>query len=441
MESLNLSLAAHKPLSGSMTLPGDKSLALRAALFSALAEGTSEINNFPDAGVTRTMLTALSQLGVEWHLEDGKLTVVGRGLHGLTKPSKHLDCKNSATTIRMLAGALAASGTGGTLDGSPILRRRSMARVTEPLRLMGELIATPNGCAPMTFPSRKPDKPLHAITYPMNIASAQVKSCLILAALAANGVTTITEPSPSRDHTERMLSAMGAKIRVIAPPTIQIAPLDKPLSPLTITLPGDISSAAFLIVAALLRPDSSIVIRNIGLNPTRTGLLDALRVMGAYIKIENPQTLYGEPIGDLHITSAPLHGIHLQGPIVVRMIDEVPALAIAACFAKGKTTIHDAAELRYKETDRIANLCRELRRIGAEIEEHPDGMTITGGQLKGGRCDACGDHRLAMALAIAGLTASTPVIVNHAEVLIDSFPNFVETLNALGINDYFHGKA
>ncbi|MBP5322069.1 MAG: 3-phosphoshikimate 1-carboxyvinyltransferase [Kiritimatiellae bacterium] len=440
MESLNLSLAAHKPLSGVITLPGDKSLALRAALFSALAEGVSEIRNYPDTGVTQAMLTALGQLGVEWSLDKGTLTVKGRGLHGLSKPSKHLDCKNSATTIRMLAGALAASGTGGTLDGSPTLRKRPMARITEPLRLMGEWVATSTGCAPMTFPSRKPDTPLHAITYTMNIASAQVKSCLILAALAADGTTTITEPTPSRDHTERMLSAMGAKIRTLAPPTIQISPLDKPLSPLTIILPGDLSSAAFLIVAALLRPDSSIIIRNIGLNPTRTGLLDALRVMGAYIKIDNPRTLYGEPIGDLHIIASPLHGIHLQGPIVVRMIDEIPALAVAACFAKGKTTIHDAAELRYKETDRIANLCRELRNLGADIEEHSDGMTITGGTLKGGRCDACGDHRLAMSLAIAGLRAETPVIVNHAEVMIDSFPDFVQTLNALGINDYFHNK-
>ena len=428
-----LSLSAQHPLSGEVTLPGDKSLSHRAALFASLAEGVSVIDRFLDSGVTRAMLEALTELGIEWNLEGDRLTVTGKGLHGYRKPLKRLYCGGSATTIRMLAGALAASGTPAVLDGSPGLRKRPMNRITEPLAKMGLRIASENGCAPMIIPGRDPSLSLHAITYSLSIASAQVKSCLILAALAGDAVSVITEPAHSRDHTERMLTAMGAKITPIESTTIRVEPLTAPLKPLQIKLSGDISSASFLIVAALIVPGSSIVIKDINLNRTRTGLLDALRHMGAKIRIESQHRLCSEQVGDIHVDASDLHGVTIQGDDIVRMIDEIPALAVAASFAKGCTTIRDAQELRYKETDRIDTLCKGLSKLGVEVEERPDGMTIRGGTLQGGECESYGDHRLAMALSLAGLVSPKPVRVHHAEAVSQSFPDFVKVLTTLGV--------
>lgn len=434
MRDETLSVSPVRPLSGTISLPGDKSLSHRAALFAAMAEGISVIDRFLDSGVTRVMLHALKALGVEWELRDNcRLVVTGRGLHGFKKPLFRLHCGNSATTIRMLAGALAASGTPCTLDGFAGLRKRPMNRIVEPLRLMGELVATPNGCAPMTLPGRDPDRPLRPLHYALSIASAQVKSCLILAALSASGDSVIFEPGPSRDHTERMLASMGAPVRTIAPQTIRVSPLRKPLAPLVIELPGDISSAAFLIVAALLVPGSSVTIRDIGLNRTRTGILDALRGMGAKITVQSSHVRSGEPVGDLLVEAAPLRGIRIGDASVVRMIDEIPVLAVAACFAEGRTEIREAGELRYKETDRIASLCRELTKLGARVEEKTDGLVIHGGTLRGGDCDSCGDHRLAMALTVAGLASPQPVTVHHAQAVRESFPGFTDALHSLGV--------
>lgn len=430
--ALDLAISNASPLTGEIRLPGDKSLSHRAALFAALAEGESVIDCFLVSGVTRAMLNALTALGVTWRLDGTRLTVHGKGLHGFTPPAGPIFCGNSATTLRMLAGALAAAGTPCTLDGSEGLRKRPMNRITEPLQSMGVPVSTPNGCAPLALGTRTSDTPLRATDYTLPVASAQVKSCLILAALAADGVTTLHEPGPSRDHTERMLAAMGADIRADEALTVRIAPLDKPLVPLRLELPGDFSSAAFLLVAAALVPKSHICIRDVGLNPTRTGILDVLKDMGANIHIENPRTVSGEPVGDIRLIAAPLKAVRVSGDTVVRMIDEFPVFAVAACFAQGVTEVREAEELRYKETDRIAVLCDELKKLGVRIDEHKDGFTIHGGTLTGGTCEAHGDHRLAMSLALTGLAAPNPVTVHHAEILTESFPNFTTQLRSLG---------
>jgi 3-phosphoshikimate 1-carboxyvinyltransferase len=430
--ALDLSLTAPAPLKGDLQLPGDKSLSHRAALFAALAEGESTVERFLVSGVTRAMLEALTALGIVWSLDGTRLKVQGRGLRGFAAPREPLFCGNSATTIRMLAGALAAAGTPCVLDGSAGLRKRPMNRITEPLRAMGVPVTTTDGCAPLTLAARDAATPLRALDHTLPVASAQVKSCLMLAALAADGPTTLREPGPSRDHTERMLAAMGADIRTDVPLTVRVAPLAKPLAPLSIALAGDISSAAFLLVAAALVPGSSVRIRDVGLNPTRTGILDVLAEMGAQIAIENPRTVAGEPVGDIRLAAAPLKAVRVCGDTVVRMIDEFPVFAVAACFADGVTEVRDAEELRYKETDRISVMCGELKRLGVRLEEHRDGFTIHGGTFKGGACEAHGDHRLAMSLALSGLASPAPVTVHHAEILNESFPDFVQQLRALG---------
>jgi len=428
----DLSLSCDRPLSGEIRLPGDKSLSHRAALFAALAEGESVIDRFLVSGVTRAMLDALTAFQVPWRLAGERLTVTGNGLHGFRSPAAPINCGNSATTIRMLAGALAAAGTPCVLDGSDGLRRRPMDRITEPLAAMRVPITATAACAPLTLATRPSDAPLRAIDYTLPVASAQVKSCLILAALAADGVSTFREPGPSRDHTERMLAAMGADIRSGTDGAVTVAPLTRPLAPLNITLPGDISSAAFLLVAAAIVPGSSIQIRNVGLNPTRTGILDMLSEMGAEIKVENMRKVAGEPVGDILLSSSGLNAVKVAGDTVVRMIDEFPAFAVAACFAEGITEVRDATELRYKETDRIAVLCRELRKLGVTLDERNDGFTIEGGTLNGGTCDASGDHRLAMSLALAGLRSPEPVTVENSQILNESFPGFVAAMALLG---------
>ena len=426
------SMCALRPLFGDFRLPGDKSLSHRAALFAALAEGRSVIDRFPDSGVTRAMLGALTDLGVAWQLEGERLTVEGRGLRGFAPPSAPLNCGNSATTIRLMAGALAAAGTPCVLDGSDGLRKRPMDRITEPLRRMGVVIDAENNRAPLALAERDAAHPLKAIDYTLPVASAQVKSCLILAALGADSVTTLREPGPSRDHTERMLAAMGADIRT-ANGIVSVAPLAKPLAPLNLELPGDISSSAFLLVATALVVESSVTVRDVGINPTRTGILDVLREMGARVTVKNERMVAGEPVGDIRLESAPLRAVSVGGDTVVRMIDEFPVFAVAACFAEGVTEIRDAEELRYKETDRISVLCGELRALGAEVEERRDGFTIRGGTLTGGVCDARGDHRLAMSLALTGLTSRKPVTVRGAEIAAESFPEFTTYMRDLGV--------
>jgi 3-phosphoshikimate 1-carboxyvinyltransferase len=411
------------------------------ALFAALAEGQSCIANFLLSGVTEAMLRALTALGVEWGLKDEKLTVIGKGFNGLKPPQAALDCGNSGTTLRLLAGFLAAANLPAVLDGSAGLRRRPMERILDPLHQMGVQITGSAGCAHLQISPTS--LPLKSIDYSLPVASAQVKSCLLLAALSADGAMVVREPGPSRDHTERLLQAMGVKLRSwsefasekeSAQYITQLDPLEgRSLLPLNMSIPGDISSAAFLIVAALIVPGSEILLRNVGLNPTRTGLLDALWAMGADIQVLNPSHAPGEPWGDLLIRGSGLHGTQVSGPLVVRMIDEFPAFAVAAAFAEGETVVSQAEELRYKESDRISVLCQGLSRLGVQIVEAPDGFNVKGSQQPlGGEVDPQGDHRLAMALGLVGLASSQPVTVLGAEVIGESFPEFVSVLQSLG---------
>ncbi len=431
-KTMKLSITTDRPLKGAIILPGDKSLSHRAALFASLAEGSSTIHRFLVSGVTHAMLRSLTALGIEWNLNGDTLTVTGRGLNGFNAPDAPLNCGNSATTIRMLAGALAAAGTPCILDGSDGLRRRPMDRIIEPLSLMDVPASSPNNCAPITMDARDAATKLRALNYTLPVASAQVKSCLILAALDADGTTTLQEPGPSRDHTERMLSAMGASIATEEPYTVKVEPLASALKPLNITLPGDISSAAFMLVAAAIVPGSEITISDVGINPTRTGIIDVLRKMGAEITITNERISSGEQVGDITLKAAPLKAISVSGNTVVRMIDEFPVFSIAAAYAEGTTVVREAEELRHKESDRISILCSELKKLGVELEEFQDGFAIKGQTIKGGECEAHGDHRLAMSLTLAGLQSPTPVTVQNAEILNESFPEFATNLIKLG---------
>jgi len=435
---MNLVVHSGNPLTGETALPGDKSLSHRAALFAALAEGESQIENFLESGVTAAMLRALGALGVPWQLNQGVLHVTGSGLQGFQPPLAALDCGNSATTLRLLAGALAASGISAVLDGSAGLRRRPMQRIVAPLQEMGVPVeAAPGGGAPLRLEQRAAVSRLRALYYRLPVASAQVKTCLMLAGLAADGTTTLVEPELSRDHSERMLHAMGAAVwpgEESGCPAVTIEPLTIPLRPLETRIPGDFSAAAFLVVAALITPGSQVTLRGVGLNPTRTGLLAALCEMGADIQVLEPREQSGEPVGDLLVRYSRLRGTAVNGQRVVDMIDEFPVFAVAAAFAEGTTEVCGAAELRYKESDRITMVCTELQNQGASIEEHPDGFVIHGkGELPGGGVtDPHGDHRLAMALAVAGLAAFRPVIVRGAGIMAESFPGYTGLLNRLG---------
>ena len=432
-------------LSG-LEIPGDKSLSHRAALLAALASGNSVIRNFQVSGVTQVMLEALTQLGVAWSLEDKVLSVRGAGLNGLKKPEQPLYCGNSATTLRMLTGALAAGGVGAVVDGSDGLRRRPMGRIVNPLQAMGVPIrSTDAGTAPLILDERDPSCSLQGMEHKLSVASAQVKSCILIAALAADQPTTVIEPGPSRDHTERMLGSMGVELesqqRISGTgKTVyqtHITPLKhRDLHPLgDVTLPADVSAAAFLIVAALLAPDSQITLKGVGINPTRTGLVDVLTRMGADLEVENIHEIGGEPVGTLTIKSSMLAGTEVFGEQVVRMIDEFPVFAAAAAIAKGDTVVRDAAELRHKESDRIALLCVEMQKLGVQIEEKADGFVIHGGHpIRGGIVESHGDHRLAMALAVTGLAAEEPVTVLGADVVAESFPGFPQLLYSLGAN-------
>lgn len=431
-----------RPLSGAVSLPGDKSISHRAALFAALAGGESQIDNFLVAGVTKVMLEALSELGINWSLRGTRLEVKGIWMQGnkLVDPVM-LNCGNSGTTMRLLAGAIATLGISAVLDGSPGLRSRPMKRIVDPLRAMGVSIeASPQNGAPLRIGARSPGRKLKPLDYDLPIASAQVKTCLLLAALGANGQTVLREPGPSRDHTERMLQAMKVDLTRSSGETdpehfeVRLSPPEsRELEPLLIDIPGDFSSAAFLIVAALVTPGSRIRIQGVGLNPTRTGLLDALQSMGAGIMISNRRDSQGEPVGDLEIKYQPLLGTQISGSLLVRMIDEIPVFAVAAAHARGRSIVSQAGELRHKESDRISDLCQELRRLGVKVEEKSDGFIIEGGRhVHGGIIDPHGDHRLGMALVVAGLAAQETVIVQNSEIIDESFPEFREVLVSLG---------
>jgi 3-phosphoshikimate 1-carboxyvinyltransferase len=423
------------PLGGSLRPPPDKSVSHRAALIAAMGEGETTIDGYLDAADTRSTLTAVEALGAEVtrpasgpHLgfDAGRVAVRGVGLRGAR--AAEIDVGNAGTLLRLLPGWLAGQETGKwTLDGDDSIRRRPVDRIVAPLRLMGARLECREDRLP---PLRIEAAPLHGIEYELPVASAQVKSCLLFAGLLADGETRIVEPLPSRDHSERMLAAAGAEIER-AERTVTVRPAAR-LEPGEIVVPADFSSAAFLVVAALLVPGSNVALEGVGLNPTRTGLLSILARMGAEIEVEPEGERGGEPSGQIHVRPSRLRGTDVGGAEVPLTIDELPLVALAACFAEGETTIRDAAELRRKESDRIATVSAALRALGGDIETSQDGMHIQGtGGLRGGAIDSHGDHRIAMLGAISGLASREGVEVAGMDAAAVSYPAFGADLASL----------
>ena len=417
-----------RPLHGVVRVPGDKSVSHRALMLAAIAEGESRIRGFLEGEDTRATAAVLAQLGVRIDTPSaGERVVHGVGLHGLRGTAQPLDCGNAGTGMRLLTGLLAGQAFDSTLVGDASLSKRPMRRVTDPLVLMGARIDTHDGLPPLHVHG---GQPLQGIRYELPVASAQVKSALLLAGLYAAGETEIIEPHPTRDYTERMLAAFGWPI-AFAPGHAKLEG-GHVLRATDVEVPADFSSAAFFLVAASVVPGSELRLPAVGLNPRRTGLLHALRLMGADITVEQEREAGGEPVGDLVVRHAPLHGVELPEALVPDMIDEFPALFIAAAVASGTTVIRGAAELRVKESDRIATMASGLRTLGAAIEETPDGAIIHCGRLGGGTVESHLDHRIAMSFAVAGLVATDPVRVNDCSHVATSFPGFLELANGCG---------
>ncbi len=411
---------------GEFSPPPDKSISHRAVIFSSLAKGTSTVRNFLRAQDTFSTINAFRSLGIEIIDEGAALTIHGKGIHGLSEPQDVIDCGNSGTTIRLLSGVLSGSPFFSVLTGDSSLRTRPMGRVIKPLSLMGaNIIARDDSRYP---PLAIKGGNLTPIKYVMPVASAQVKSALLLAGLYAEGDTEILEPIKSRDHSEKMLPAFGADISVEG---LRITVRgSRELKPLDTHVPGDFSSAAFFIVASLLIPGAEITVRNVGLNPTRTGLLGVLKSMGAAIEISNIHDVSGEPVGDIYSSGkSALRAVSITGKTVPSLIDEFPILCVAAALAEGTTTIKGAEELRVKESDRIKAIATELRKMGVEIEEYPDGLGIKGAEnLRGAEVESHGDHRIAMSMAVAALIAEGKTVINGASAVDISFPGFFDII-------------
>ena len=433
---MNRSVLPAKELTGTLAPPADKSVSHRAAILNSLAAGEVVIDNFSEGADCASTLRCLRLLGVsaekiaqeDSSSEAPKLRLASPGLENFHEPEDVLNAENSGTTMRFIMGLLGNTPFVSVVTGDRSLRSRPMGRVVQPLRLMGAQVMGRGGdsLAPLTIRGGE----LKGIEYTMPVASAQLKSALVMAALFAKGETVLLQPALSRDHTERMLRAMGADL-VEDGLALVVRPGPK-LRPLDVTVSGDISSAAFWMVAAAAHPNARIRLANVGVNPTRAGVLDVLRDMGARISAENPRMEGGEPVADLLIESSELNGVEIAGDMIPIVQDEIPALALAASLARGVTTIRDAQELRYKESDRLHATATELSRLGARIEELPDGLVIEGtGSLKGGTCSSYGDHRLAMTLGVAGLLADEEVVITESEVVDVSYPNFWEDLASL----------
>ncbi len=416
-------------ITGSLELPGDKSISHRYAILAAIAEGTSEIQNFAAAADCQSTLECVRRLGIPVDATRERVRIAGAGLNGLKAPRKPLDAENSGSTIRMLAGVLAGQSFTSTLTGDASLRRRPMRRVATPLRQMGAEIHSQEGDrAPIEIRGGA----LKAIDYTPPIPSAQVKSAVLLAGLYADGVTTVRESVHTRDHTEIALREFGASVASVKG-VIQIQPRPK-LAARQLNVPGDLSAAVFLIAATLVLPESSLTLHNVGLNPTRARVLDFLISIGAPIHVASLQMRDGELVGDVSVRHAPLKGGNVAGSDVAEMIDELPMLAALGPFTEQGIEIHDAQELRVKESDRIAALAEGLRRMGAQVEEFPDGMRVAGksaGKLRGAKIDPQGDHRIAMALAVAALGAEGDTTILDADCAAVSFPDFFATLDRL----------
>ncbi|NOQ52671.1 MAG: 3-phosphoshikimate 1-carboxyvinyltransferase [Desulfuromonadaceae bacterium] len=422
-------IAPAKFLRGEIVVPGDKSISHRSIMFASLAKGESRVRGLLRGEDCLSTLKAFQAMGIEV-VEKGEdeLIIQGRGLAGLQEPGDVIDCGNSGTTLRLMSGILAAQPFFSVLTGDQYLRKRPMGRVINPLRDMGARILGRDGNkkAPLAIDGGG----LKPTEYHSPVASAQVKSALLLAGMQIEGTTTVYEPHLSRDHSERMLRYFGADLesfeggaRVTGRVTLEGREVE---------VPGDISSAAFFLVAGLIVPGSELLLKNVGVNPTRSGIIDILLQMGGSIEQLNPRELSGEPVADLLVKSSHLKGIEIGGELVPRAIDEFPVVSVAAAFAEGVTSIRDAKELRVKETDRIAAMCETLGRLGVQIESREDGMQITGGQpLQGGKVNSFGDHRIAMSMAVAALCANAEVEIEDTGCTATSLPNFWELLTKI----------
>ena len=427
-----MNTSASKPLRGTLTVSGDKSISHRAVMLGSLATGTTEIEGFLPGEDCLSTIRCFRSMGVQIEQNGSSVKVFGRGLRELTAPAGILDCGNSGTTTRLLSGVLAAQHFNSVLSGDASIQRRPMKRIMIPLRAMGADITSVSGndCAPLSVHGKQ----LYGIHFNSPIASAQVKSAVLLAGLYASGQTTVTEPALSRDHTERMLRSFGAKVltgNFEDRPSVTVTETQN-LYGTEISVPGDISSAAFFLVGASIVPGSEVVLRNVGINPTRDGVISALRAMGAKIEVLEVRNEDSEPAADLLVRYAPLHGIEIGGALIPRSIDELPVLAAAAAVAEGRTVIRDAAELKVKESNRIRTMAEGLSRLGAKVEETEDGLIIDGGAaLHGGAVESYSDHRIAMSFAILSLVTDGEVRISDPDCVNISTPTFYEDLKSL----------
>jgi len=417
-------------LTGTIHVPGDKSMSHRSVIFGALAEGVTHVNGLLEGEDVLATIAAFRAMGVNIEgPDDGRLVIHGVGLYGLQKPQHDLDMGNSGTAMRLLSGLLSGQTFSSRLVGDKSLTLRPMRRVVDPLTEMGANITTADGGTPPLL--IEPVSNLQAIDYAMPMASAQVKSCLLLAGLYAQGKTCVTEPAPTRDHTERMLRGFGYPVssngdRVCLEPSFRLTATD-------MVVPGDISSATFFIVGASISPGSKVEIKNVGINPTRTGILFVLEQMGADIELKNERVIGGEPVADLVVQSAHLHGIHINEEHVPLAIDEFPAILVAAACASGETVLSGAEELRVKESDRISAMAQGLSNLGVDVTETPDGMRVQGGQIQGGTVDSHGDHRIAMAFAMAALQSKAEIHIDDCDNVATSFPEFQMLAESCGL--------
>lgn len=417
-------------LSGQLRVPGDKSISHRAVMLGSLAQGVTEVEGFLTGEDCLATMKAFQAMGVRIEKTGPTaLSITGAGKAGLSAPKKALDLGNSGTSMRLMAGLMAAQKFSSTLTGDASLSRRPMARVVEPLRLMGASIATTEGQrSPLTI---APVEQLNGIRYQSRVASAQVKSCLLLAGLYAQGVTEVLEPEASRDHTERMLAAFGVRVEAsVGRAAVQGGQM---LKATNIRVPADISSAAFFMVGAAMTPGCEITLTDVGVNPTRTGIIDVLRQMGAEIELLNPREFGAEPVADIRVRGARLRGTAIGKELVAAAIDEFPIIFIAAAFAEGETIVTGAEELRVKESDRIQSMCDGLQTLGIDALATADGMRITGGRMHGGVVDSKGDHRIAMSFAIAALHAEQPIKILDCANVNTSFPGFAELAQSAGL--------
>lgn len=432
-----MEITPSRGLHGEIEIPGDKSISHRSVMFGALAKGTTEITHFLQGADCLSTIGCFREMGISIENTPERILVHGKGLHGLRAPEHTLDVGNSGTTTRLISGILSGQPFASVLSGDASLNSRPMKRIMEPLSLMGADIISQNGngCAPLLVNSHLTDgmhPELHGIHYHSRVASAQVKSAILLAGLYADGATLVTEPTLSRNHTELMLNGFGAQVSTElhsdGSATASILPCDQ-LFAQNIRVPGDISSAAYFIAAGLLVPHSELLIKNVGINPTRAGLLAVCKAMGADITYLNENNDSGEPTADLLVRSSSLRGTTVEGAIIPTLIDEIPMIAVMAAFADGETIIKDAAELKVKETDRIKTTTEGLRAMGVNVTPTDDGMIIHGGNpVHGGQINSCLDHRIAMAFAIAGLAAEGNTTILDSNCVDVSYPAFFETL-------------